>query len=342
MATKIEIIKGITIFLQKIINALGGNNKMAYNHKTAQQKPYSKLLLDQVDEYDTSNHGCKNYDKMLEEERKDDADHTDKGSLVMEKQLEKEQKTADYEILEKKLNTQKTDLNEYSSSFRNDKGAHPMDYFQEGEKAEKKAYNAAEEKKKDKRKMDEIAGEQMIGEKTTIVGNEYKSQLLSNYDSREDFEKKNKAIKEASTTLLEADAYLFAIYKTANEAGRPLSEKEQLAVDSVTEAKIKVLAQLEGWTEDLEDESTPIEIEGDRLEEQLEFNSMSEDTGLEPEMTSEPVNMFQWAEKAKAEINAAETGQYGEIIDRLLGEAKNKFDMNFREAEEFIRDEVLS
>lgn len=345
MATKIKIIKGIIIFLRKIINALGGKNNMAYNHKTAQQKPYSKLLLDQVDEYDASNPGCKNYDKMLEEERKDDKDLTDGGSLVTEKQLEKEQKTADYEILEKKLNTQKTNLNEFSSSFRNDDVAHPMDYFKEGEKADKKAYNAAESKKRDKRKMDEIAGEQMIGEKTTIVGNEYKSQLLSNYETREDFLKKNKAVKKASTTLLEADAYLFAIYKTASDEGRPLTDIEQKAVESVTETKVNVLAQLEGWHEDFEDESAPIEIEGDAIEEQLA--NMEEQANLdidpvETEVSSDPVNLFQWAAQAKAEMENAETGQYGEIIDRLLGEAREKFDMDFRQAEEFLRDEVLS
>ena len=328
---------------------------MAYNHKTA-QKPYSKLLLDQADKYDAGNAGDKNYDKMLADERKNDKDHTDSGSLVMEKQLEKEQKTADYEILEKKLNDSSKGNNEFSKSHRSSDSAHPMDYFQEGEKAEKKAYNAAKEKNLKQRKMDEIAGEQMIGEKTTIVGNEYKSQLLSNYDSREDFLKKNKSIKKASKDLLEADAYLFAIYKTANDEGRPLSEMEQKAVDSVTESKIKILAQLEGWHEDLEDESYPVEMgeipelnEMNELEPELSplEDTLDLDVELEPDVSSgnsdsEPVNVFQWTEKAKAEINSAEVGQYGEIIDRLLDEARERFNMDFREAEELIRDEILS
>ena len=332
---------------------------MAYNHKTA-QKPYSKLLLDQADEYDAGNAGDKNYDKMLADERKEDKDHTDSGSLVMEKQLEKEQKTADYEILEKKLNDSSKGNNEFSKSHRSSDGAHPMDYFQEGEKAEKKAYNAAKEKNLKQRKMDDIAGEQMVGEKTTIVGNEYKSQLLSNYESREDFLKKNKAIKKASAALLDADAYLFAIYKTANDEGRPLSDLEQKAVESVTEAKIKVLSQIEGegWHEDFEDEAYPIEMgeipeldEMNELEPELtpleDTLDLDLDVELEPDVSSdnsdsEPVNVFQWTEKAKSEINSAEVGQYGEIIDRLLAEAREKFGMDFREAEELIRDEVLS
>ena len=323
---------------------------MAYNHKTA-QKPYSKLLEDNSSEYDLSNEGDKLYDKMLEEERKDDKDHTKDGQLVTEKQLEKEQKTADYEILEKKLNDGSTKLNEFSNKFRNNDGAHPMDYHKEGEKEEKKAYNAAKDKNLKKRKMDEIAGDQMIGKKTTIVGNDYKSQLLSNYDSREEFEKKNKSIKKASKNLLEADAYLFAIYKTASDAGRELSPAEQKAVESVTESKIKILAGLDGqgWHEDFGDESRPIEMdEIDPLEEmQFAEDSASieeEVPGLDPEaenMNNEPVNIFQWTEKAKAEIDSADIGQYGEIVDRLLTEAREKFGMDFREAEELIRDEIL-
>ena len=335
---------------------------MAYNHKTA-QKPYSKLLEDNSSEYDLGNKGDKLYDKMLEDERKGNKDHTKDGQLVTEKQLEPEQKTADYEILEKKLNDGSTKLNEFSNKFRNNDGAHPMDYFKEGEKEEKKAYNASKDKNLKKRKMDEIAGEQMIGEKTTIVGNEYKSQLLSNYDSREDFEKKNRAIKKASKELLEADAYLFAIYKTANDAGRDLSEIEQKAVESVTDAKVKVLAQLEGWDDEFSD-SDPLGIDSDEFgiatldEDPLDESILDEDPldedpmsieeevpGLDLEMDSdlsEPVNIFQWKEQAKSEIEAADVGQYGEIIDRLLSEAREIFDMDFRQAEELIRDEVLS
>jgi len=338
---------------------------MAYNHKTS-QKPYSKMLNDNADEYDAGNPGDKNYDKMLEEERKGNTDTTKDGKLVLEKQLEKERKTATYEILEKKLNKGKTGLNEFSNSFRNDDGAHPMDYFKEGEKAEVKAYNAARDKNLPKRKMDEIAGEQMIGEKTTIIGNEYKSQLLSNYDSREDFLKKNRAVKKASKELFDADGYLFAIYKTANDEGRPLSNKEQSAVDNVTETKVKIIAGLQdGWHEDFEDEASPIELqepEAEQLNNELRDDLIDEelsgefgndqfpaigdlDTELGGDIAndSESVNIFQWTQQAKAEVDALGDDSSGltTVLDRLLTEAREKFGMDFRAAEELLRDEVL-
>lgn len=343
---------------------------MTYNHKKIAQKPYSKLLEENSKEYELSNDGSKNYDKMLKDERGSEKTSSDNGSLILEKQLDNNRKNAESKILEKQLNDGTTDLNEFSNSFRNDKGTHPMDYFKEGEKADKKAYNAAKNKKRDKRKMDEIAGEQMIGEKTTIVGNEYKSQLLSNYDSREDFLKKNKAIKKASVDLYDADAYLFAIYKTASDEGRELTEIENKAIEDITNNKVRIIAQsMEGFHEDFLDETYPIEIQGDELEEMssdmndmnLEPNGMLDQdmeldqsgelddvseldssSSLNNNDMSSTVNIYQWTEAAKNELNVAGIDQYGEIIDRLVREAKEKFGMDFRQAEELIRDEILS
>lgn len=352
---------------------------MPYNLKKTAEKPYTKMLHDNVKDYDLDNDGAKNYDKMLDEERSGNKDTTKDGSLVTEKQLDDTRKEAsDYALLEKKLNDGNTKLNEFSSSFRNDKGAHPMDYSKDGEKAEKKAYNAAEDKKRSKRKMDEIAGEQMIGEKTTIVGNEYKSQLLSNYETREDFEKKNRAIKKASKDLFDADGYLFAIYKTASDEGRGLISKEQEAVDNITESKIKIIANLEGWHEDFGDETYPPELAAEPYEQELELNQLSAEDdegfigdpediegpegfgGYQPDTLegdeeiggadlgafldggSEPVNISQLVEQTKNQINTAESGDFQAIMDNFMEKAIDQFGMNWRQAEDILREEVLS
>ena len=341
---------------------------MPYNFKKIAEKPYTKMLHDNAEEYDLSNDGDKIYDKMLDDERLDNEDTTDSGSLVSEKQLDKTREAASETLLEKKLNDNKTEYNEFSDSFRNDMGAHPMDYSKEGEKAEKKAYNAAQDKKLDKRKMDEIAGEQMIGDKTTIVGNDYKSQLLSNYETREEFEKKNKAVKKASKDLFDADGYLFAIYKTASDEGRGLTAKEQEAVDSITEAKIKIIAQMDGWHEDFEDEAFPPELQEDEYLQQQELSELDPDdvydadaespvaqpdmldadeemggTNLDSLMQdSEPVNVSQLVEQTKAQINSSSTDQFQAIMDNFMEKAIEQFGMNWRQAEDILREEVLA
>jgi hypothetical protein len=322
-----------------------GEIAMSYNYKKVAQKSQSALpkqIEENAEAYSLENKGDMNLDKMLEQER-EDTDTTDGGTLTIEKQLDKNERRSEDNnvLLESKLNSEKTNLNEFSDSFRNDKGAHPMDYFKEGEKAEKKAYNAAEDKKLGKRKMDEIAGEQMIGEKTTIVNNEYKSQLLSNYDSREDFLNKNKSVKQASKTLFDADGLLFEIYKTASVENRELNDVEIKRIDTITNAKVQLVSQLGGHFEDLEDEAVPVEIEGDRIEDEMEYKKDVENEQNE-EKEANAQNYYQWITSSKESINEVfKTG--GDIkmaIDGLLKEAMSTFNLNWKEAESVLRDEM--
>ncbi len=77
---------------------------------------------------------------------------------------------------------------------------------------------------------------------TRISDNKQYSQLVENYDDRKEF---RKSTNEIITSLKEADAMLFHIYRTAATEHRDLTETENKMVNDITYAKMEILAAIE-------------------------------------------------------------------------------------------------
>lgn len=211
-----------------------------FNSKKFAVKSYEDMLRDNNKE-----HGLKaddeavNFNETLDSDRK-----PNDGEKPIQKALEKKRVAAEDTTTEGKLNEGK--VGKWLRT-RDDSGEHPMDYHKRTEDEYNKAYAKAQ--KKNDKKVEPVS-EENVGEdvsssdKTKVVGNNQRSQLLSNFDSREDFRKKNRSMKKASTdSLRDADGVIYHVYRTAAEEKRPLNKEEEALVAKVNEEKIKVLAQ---------------------------------------------------------------------------------------------------
>lgn len=208
---------------------------MAFNLKKYKEsrKPYEKLLEDNNKERGfSSEENNKNFNKILDSDRKEKED------VVIEKFLE-ESRSNDKKI---PLNLEGK-LNEDTSSWmknRRDDGEHPMDYHKKTEDKYVKDFKKEDEKEeKDK-------------------DNEFKSQLLSNYKTRKDFNRKNK-VASIEESILDADAILYTIYRIASEQGRELEQRELKVVEEINNYKIEKLSQFYGGGKEYEfvEESDP-------------------------------------------------------------------------------------
>ena len=83
-------------------------------------------------------------------------------------------------------------------------------------------------------------GSQMIDGKAPEVPTKERSQLLSNYETREEFNKKNVGANAASA-IKDADAMLFHIYRTAVQEGRELTDQEKQVVTDINSGKVRLL-----------------------------------------------------------------------------------------------------
>ena len=176
-------------------------------------------------------------DKALEKEREGNADMHKGGTQITEKQLAKEQR-----VDNKALTTEAAmDKSPKVYNFkRNVESAPLMDYHKETEKV------AADKFKKEQDKTATFTptaeqgtpGEQMEGKPKKIVDNKQRSQLLSNFESREEFEKK------ASSILGDQDAVIYNAYKTASSEGREVNESEQNAIVEANRVKSAILHEL--------------------------------------------------------------------------------------------------
>lgn len=213
---------------------------MAFNlqKKIAQNKviePYEKML-----QKNNKDHGIEtiedptNYTNMLESVRKNPD-----GDEILEKRLV-EEKTAQ-SITEKQLNTRKSE-----TPHRNNDGLPLADMSRKNVLDGEKEFS--KENKKEKRDTDfwdKYVGTQIDADQfTTISGNDQPSQLLNNFDSREDFRKENPSMKQASVVeaIKDADAMLYHIYRNASEGNRTISNEEQKMVDDINNKKVRILA----------------------------------------------------------------------------------------------------
>ena len=161
----------------------------------------------------------------------------------------------DQPILEAAMNNATNTLNE----LRAKKEALPLqDYAISCDVKREKDFKEADnvgKKDRNTELWDKYIGVQLDNEKTVITNNIQPSQLLSNNDTREDMFKKNKTTKSASdmTDLMDADAMLYHIYRSAD--GRDLTKQEQQQVNDINSGKIRILAQF----------GDPVDIDGPLL-----------------------------------------------------------------------------
>jgi len=152
-----------------------------------------------------------------------------------------------------------------------------MDYSIENDNklAEKiKSENNKEER--DTSFWDKGVGSQMLGEKTVIVSNDSKSQLVSNYKTREEFEKVNKMAASTLSQLKDADALLYSIFRKASDQRRELTKKEEQIVLDINSGKIRILGQFDP-TKDFD----PQRLDQDLKSEQDELSAEDKEEELE-------------------------------------------------------------
>lgn len=205
-----------------------------------------------------------NLDYLLKDNRKEPD-----GQEICEKLLEKVRcAKEDVKILEGTLNDAKKAINDMDHRAKTI--AKPlMDYSKDAENKLEEDFVKASEKNRDTDFWDKFVGDQLLGEDKKIIVNRQPSQLLSNFKTREDFNKENPSIdKKASVELLkDADSMLFYLYKTAATENRELNTAEKQIADDINSGKIRLLAQMNEIEADEELAFEKSTIEADEMEE---------------------------------------------------------------------------
>jgi len=230
--------------------------------KQAQIKPTEKMLQDQNEHYNVSQKG----DAVITNKMLGDSRKHPQGDKIGEKQLKEVRNTADNIIYEKHLNKGTGS----AIDTRGQKGVLLMDMPIEANREFQKDFVKAD-KETDANKNFWDAYTKLEPDRK-IVNNVQDSQLLSNYDSREEFNKNNPSFnKKAMATLQDADAMLYHIYKQAQE--RELTTDEQLLVNNINANKMTLLADVSRKRDIAADEEYKadiFDIEADQMEEEYE------------------------------------------------------------------------
>jgi len=230
--------------------------------KQAQIKPTEKMLQEQNKFYGVSQTGdAVITDKQLKDDRKDP-----QGDKIGEKQLKDVRNASDSIITEKQLNVGTGS----SIDTRGDKGVVLMDMPLEAASKAQKDFD--KENKGNLSAENKAFWDALVeGGSKKIKNNVQGSQLLSNYDSREDFNKSNPSFDKKASLLSDADAMLYHVYKQAASMGRELTTDEQLIVNSINANKMRILADHKAdIAADKEHRTDTFDMEGDDLEDELQ------------------------------------------------------------------------
>ena len=217
-----------------------------------------------------------NYNKLLESDRENPTGDRNYEKLLSDVRVEA---VSDKSILESVLNNAKDTLNKMRDE---DTNVPLMDFAKSNVIEREKEYQKAVDKgERDTSFWDKYVGQQLDSDQITkITNNIQSSQLISNYDTREDFNKENpsigKKVPVAMDELKTADAMLYFIYRTASEESRELNEKEKQMVTDINSGKVRILAQ---YNPQVKPEQSLSEEEWDELmrEEQMLMNADSEE-----------------------------------------------------------------
>ena len=211
-----------------------------YNHKrqkTAQIKPVEKMLRDTIESKEANDSTPVITDKLLEDGRT-----TPDGLQIKEKRLEKNRVNADENvILEKQM-----EKNDSLTKRLNEPSIPITDFALEAEKKEETDF--AKENKVSQKDYDVEFWDAYVKQPTDkkVYTGSARSQLLSTYNNRKDFEEANQFAKKASEEkvdqIKDADAMLFHIYKTASAENRDLNKDEQQMVNDINSSKLDIMA----------------------------------------------------------------------------------------------------
>ena len=219
-----------------------------------------------------------NYNKLLESDRENPDGDKNYEKLLADVRVEASENKS---ILESVLNNAKDTINKLRDE---DTNVPLMDFAKknvvEREKEYQKAVNAGDS---DTSFWDKYVGQQLDKDQITkITNNIQSSQLISNYDTREDFNKKNPSIGKkvpvaVDEILKDADAMLYFIYRTAEEESRELSDKDKQIINDINSGKIRILSQFkpeqnlseEEWDELMREERMLMEADDAESQERM-------------------------------------------------------------------------
>jgi len=180
-----------------------------------------------------------NYEYRLKETRKDPS-----GDETYQKLLEKNRESnSGDEITEAAMNRKDKTINDMEVRSDAMENTPLQDYsIPQDKKYEKEFVKAEQSDKRDTEFWDKYVGDQMLGMTTKIIDNKQPSQLISNYEDRDDFNK-NVKMAEKVQSLKDADAVLFYIYKKAYMEDREVNEEEKQIIADVNSGKIRILSE---------------------------------------------------------------------------------------------------
>lgn len=248
-----------------------------YNLKKYAEKEisvFNNMLNNKRDEQGTvSNDESGNYEYRLDDDRNSKSEDD---NVSYQKLLDQSRSENDgLSITESAMN--KKDKGKFNmADYRSDKTSNVplMDYNIEAEHTlrkenEKNIKKEQSNQDRDTSFWDDFVGKQLPEElKTEIVRNLAPSQLVSNYDSRDEFEKENNSIKKASVnSLKDADAMIYSIYRFAYDNNREINAEEQQIINDINSSKARVLLA-QDYDDDYRNDQS--DIKADELEEELD------------------------------------------------------------------------
>jgi len=201
-------------------------------------KPYEKRLDDNDKKVGIEQVENKIYDKLLHDDRKNEDDNR-----IYEKQLENARTYSPHKNTEGQFK-------DNEQKYHGAEGAPLMDMFKKTEQDEIDEFVKADNSdKREKRFWEGYVGTQIPKDQVTkIVDNDQPSQILSNFDNREEFRAENPAIspkvEEIMNSIKDADAMLYHIHRTAKSELRSLSEQEEKAIKEIDSGKTELLKAL--------------------------------------------------------------------------------------------------
>ncbi len=189
---------------------------------------------------------------------------------ICEKQLDSIREGKDNLIIANKALDQNDKL--YNDRRLNETGPiMPINLLSESyDQKHSNAYKKAEKKiKTDTSFWDKYIGVQMEGKKTKVGTDIEKNQLENNPDRFKNIDKDSikdivtSDIGKVASSLKDADALLFHLYRTASNENRKLNSKEKEMVNNINNEKIKILSQLTTPVYTKEDETRIVKQNGD-------------------------------------------------------------------------------
>lgn len=185
---------------------------------------------------------------------------------ILENQLEKQRTGSDAMICEAKLGQESTLYNKNRNSSAWNTDIKPLDLlnqFYDTKKAQ--IYKECEDKNKQAQPIDketkfwdDYVGMQLLGKQKNIIGNVQKSQLENNKDRFSSMEKIKLKLNPGETidsvldntdkyksmvyaSLMDADAMIFSIYKSAMTSSRDLTDIEKQQIEDINSGKNRIL-----------------------------------------------------------------------------------------------------